>query len=307
MSDSVRADAPFLYGRVWLHWMDTDEVRELSGRALRLWVLLLAHAAGKEATDPFKDVLARESGIHVKNLKDVFIELEQAGLLERLIGSGYGEFGRKSTQYKLLSPPSVRQREAAAQDALRSGAGRGSQNDSPPQGVKKDHRGAKTTPSEAVKKDPPGGVKTTPDSGINSQDPPQEITHSETPAGGVCGPQLLGEEEQNQAGAEADVPAARWTQVQASAQLQVDAEELVKVWLRDIRLLNRLPLPPELRLARTWIRTFGKDRAWEIVRAADDVLIQKNLIHNTISFCGLKPVVGEDGQVLRHMAAGRWA
>lgn len=307
MKDSVRVEAPFLYGRVWLHWLDTDEVRDLSGRALRLWILLLAHAAGSDTTDPFKETLARESGIHVKNLKDVFIELEQAGLLERLIGSGYGDFGRKSTQYKLLSPPSVREREAAAQDALRSGAGRGSQNDSPPQGVKKDHRGAKTTPSEGVKKDHPQGVKTTPDSEINSQDSSQEITHTEAPTGAVCGPQLLEGEDREKAGAEAAVQVGRWSRQEEAARVQTEAEELVQVWLRDVLKLSRSPLPQELRLARTWIRAHGKDGAWAIVRRADDVLQKKGLLASTISFCGLKSVVGDDGQVLRHMAAGGWA
>ncbi|TAK97848.1 MAG: hypothetical protein EPO08_20625 [Rhodospirillaceae bacterium] len=118
-SNQVTASKPFVFGQLWLHWLTSEEVQNLKLRALKVWLLLLAHAAGQNSTDTFKQTLAEESGIPAKHLQELFRELEAAGLLSREVGKGYGKVaGRKSTKYHMLSPPSIREKEAQAQAAL---------------------------------------------------------------------------------------------------------------------------------------------------------------------------------------------
>ena len=109
---------PLLYGRVWAHWLSSTEVQSLSAPAFRTWVSLLACAAGRGATDAFVARISHVTGYSDRTLRTCFSELEQAGLLQRKPGQGYGAAGRKSTLYVLLSPASVAAAEAEARSIL---------------------------------------------------------------------------------------------------------------------------------------------------------------------------------------------
>ena len=196
---TVTTTTPFLYARIWLHWLDTNEIRALSGRSLRLWMLLHAHAAGQDRTDAFRDALEQESGISDQHMRACFRELEAAGLLEREVGAGYGAAGRKSTVYKLLSPPSVREREERSRQALQAGREKRGPNQAPEQ--------KKGGPNPI----PVGGPNRIPSqdpSQDSSQDPAQE-KHTEPALPGVS-PSDFSEFSEEQPGTanRADMPAA---------------------------------------------------------------------------------------------------
>ena len=113
---------PFLYGKVWAHWLASSEVQNLSAPAFRTWISLLACAAGRGATDAFVARLIQLTGYSDRTLRIAFQELESAGLVQRKKGEGYGSNGRKSSLYTLLSPLSVAAAEAEARSIMEGAA-----------------------------------------------------------------------------------------------------------------------------------------------------------------------------------------
>lgn len=103
----VREGGKTPYGYLFVDELDTDEVRALSPRALR--VLLILWGMSRKGTDlawPSQIKLGLTAGLSRESVSRAVHELESAGLIERIHGPGRG------LKYRCLRPPSLRENAA---------------------------------------------------------------------------------------------------------------------------------------------------------------------------------------------------
>ena len=255
-----------VFAVVYLHWLQAKEVQELSSAALRVWLALLATAAGKPSSNAYLSQISESTGLGETAIRKAFRELENAGLIQRHKGAGWGSPGRRSNGYELLSPPSTRDAEAAAGKVLYS----------KPEQVESSTQGAGHTRTRGA-----GHTRT---QGAGTQDLSQDLsvdTHTRLPQAVArkcarCGAK----------------PGQACSEKCIDPLLESESKRLVMEWLRYIRRIERAPWPSELKLAREWIASEGTDQAFSLVRSASQELETRGGLTKLYSFCGLQSVVG---------------
>ena len=90
----------------------------------------------------------------------------------------------------------------------------------------------------------------------------------------------------------APVPVPVLVPVPEVSQVANPAEALVQQWLREAKSIERPSWPAEVSMAQKLINDYGLQQAFEWVRQGTKALERSGMITRTVSFCGLKTVMG---------------